>query len=132
MNEGPPNQFETDEREQRKREIIALARELAESQEVFPFPGIDSEAYLKIRSGQEEFPGYATPIDELLERFENEGMKVVLGTYHESGNVFILPAGSNDIVNDNLFPRHLQMSEIMDEKLKKLIVMNSLSSQEKT
>jgi len=52
-------------------------------------------------------------------------MKVVLGKYPESGNVFILPAQSDDIVNDNLFPRHLQTNEMMGEKLKKLILLNS-------
>jgi hypothetical protein len=49
---------------------------------------------------------------------------VVLGEHPESGNVFILPLQSNDIAKDFVFPRHLQISEGMDEKLKRLILMN--------
>ncbi len=115
-----PNQPESN-KEQRKREAIDLARELVENNEIFSFPGIDSEAYSKIKVTEEKYPGYGTPIDELLERFKNEGMKVVLGAHPESGNVFILPAQSNDIENDAILPRQLQMSDSLDEKIKNLI-----------
>ena len=126
MSESPPNQFENkiDEKEERRKEIIALAVELSENQEGFPFPGIDPEAYLKLKSEEEELPGYATPIDELIERFKNEGMKIVLGKYPGSGNFFILPLLSNDIENDSIFPEHLQIIGTIDERLKKLISMN--------
>jgi sugar phosphate isomerase/epimerase len=120
MSELPPNRAE-----QKKGEIITLAKELSESSESFPFPGIHPESYAKIKTEEEEYPGCATPIDELLERFANEGMKVVLGAHPESGNVFILPAGSDDIENDNLLPRSLQIDETMDERLKQLIVLKS-------
>jgi len=103
-------------------EYVLLAKEIIERQETFPFPGIDPEAYSKIKVDEEQSPGYSTPIDELLERFRNEGMKVVLGKHPESGNVFILPAQSDDIENDNLFPKHLLPGEEMNEKLKKLIL----------
>lgn len=123
MNEDPTKQSENSEKEQKKGEFIALARELSESHESFPFPGIDQESYAAMKSAEEEFSGYATPIDELIERFENEGIKVSLGEYPESGNVFILPSGSDDIENDSVFPRHLQIDEAMDERLKQLILL---------
>lgn len=127
MNEIPSSESgnNDDEKEQKRHEIVALAKELSESQESFPFPGIHPESYSKIKAEEEEYPGCATPIDELLERFANEGMKVVLGAHPESGNVFILPRGSDDIENDSLLPRSLQIDEIMDEKLKQLILLKS-------
>ncbi|MEK7463366.1 MAG: hypothetical protein AAB621_03335 [Patescibacteria group bacterium] len=110
--------------EKKRAEIVALAKELSESHEVFHFSGIDPKAYSDIKRDEEKFPGYTTPIDELVERFKNEGMKVVLGEHPESGNVFILPAQSNDIENDSIFPRQLQVTEMVDERLKKLVLLN--------
>ncbi|HVB19771.1 MAG TPA: hypothetical protein VNF51_00570 [Candidatus Paceibacterota bacterium] len=121
MTEGPPNQSEI--LRLKKEKIIALAVELSESKEVFPFPGIDREAYATIKASEEEDPGYVTLIDELIERFKNEGMRVVLGKYPASGNVFIVPAQSNNVIDDNLFPRHLQVNEGMDERLEELILL---------
>jgi len=74
MTEGHPDQLENqpNQREQWVAEIIALARGLSESHEGFPFPGIQQGSYEKIKSGQEEFPGYSTPIDVLIERLERE------------------------------------------------------------
>ncbi len=119
MSEGIPTRSEKEPT--RKERTIALAVELSEGRESFPFPGVDPEAYSKIKAGQEEDPGYSTPIDELVERFKNEGIKVVLGKHPESGNVFILPSQSDDIENDSIFPRHLQINEGMNDKLKELI-----------
>ncbi|MFA5948643.1 MAG: hypothetical protein WC806_06825, partial [Candidatus Gracilibacteria bacterium] len=119
MTEIPSTQFENTDntREQKVKEILALATELRESQEIFAFPGIEAEAYAKLKASDEEFPGYVTLIDELIERFKNEGMKVSLGAYSESEFVFILPAQSSDLRNDSIYPRHLQISETMDERL---------------
>lgn len=105
----------------RKAEIIALGHELQASQEVFPFPGLEPESYAKLKASDEEYPGYTTPTDEILERLKTEGMKVVLGTNSESGNVFILPALSDDIENDMILPKHFQLSEQLNDKLRKLI-----------
>lgn len=126
MTEKPSIQFENknDAREQKVKEILGLATELCESQEILPFPGIEAEAYAKLKASDEEFPGYVTPIDELIERFKSEGMKVALGAYSESEFVFILPVQSNDLRNDSIFPRHLQIDETMDERLKRLILAN--------
>lgn len=123
MNEDPTKQSENSEKEQKKGEFIALARELSESHESFPFPGIDPESYSKLKSAEEGLSGYVTPIDELIIRFKNEGMKVVLGEHPDSGNVFIVPSGSDDIESDSVFPRHLQIDETMDERVKQLISM---------
>ncbi len=126
MSENFPNEFEggASEQEQKTREVVALAKELSESREVFPFPEIESGAYSKLKATDEEYPGYTTPIDELVVRFAQEGIKVVLGSHPDSGNVFILPAGSDDIERDSVFPRHLQFSDDMDPRLKKLILLN--------
>lgn len=110
------------EREKRRKRIIALAKELNESQESFPFPGIDADSYQKLKATDEEFPGFTTPIDELIQRFITEGIKVVSGDDPESGNVFILPFGSNDIESDSISPKQLQPDESMDSRLGKLIL----------
>lgn len=120
MSEDPTKQLEENEKEQKKEEIIALARELSESQESFPFPGITPESYAGLKSDEEKFPDCVTPIDTLVERFENEGIKVALGEYPENGEVYIVPSGSDDVENDGIFLRHLQINETMDERLKQL------------
>jgi len=101
-----------------------LAKEIIINRERFPFPGIDPGRYSKLKAEEEEYTGYATPIDELIQRFKNEGMKVNFGRDPESGNVFILPFGSDDIENDSIFPEHLQTDEILDERLKQLILLS--------
>lgn len=112
------------EREEKKKKIFALAKELSESREGLLFPGIDSDSYQKLKANDEEFPGFVTPIDELVRRFKNEGIKVVFGEDPESGNVFILPFESNDTQNDSIFPKHLQIDDSMDSRLKELILMS--------
>jgi len=130
MSEGPPKQPPQEAEDgahpeiSPKEEYILLAKELFESRERFPFPGIDPEAYSRIKADEAEFPGYTTPIDELIERFKNEGMKVVLGKYPDSGNVYILPAESDDIKQDSIFPRQLLVDELANEKIKTLILLN--------
>lgn len=112
--------------ESRKERIAALSSELIESGETFPFPGIDPEMLLNLKADiarDEEQSGYTmTMFDKLVERFKNEGVKVTLGKYPESGNVFVLPSNSNDIENDNIFPKHLQTSGIK-EKLEELVLL---------
>jgi len=105
-------------------EYIALARELSESNKGFSFPGIDSEFYLKLKVVKEEFPEYSTPIDELIDRLTAQGMKIVLSEDPSSGNVFVMPLDSQDIEMDSLSPRHIMITEGMDERLKKLILIN--------
>ena len=125
MSEDPSKQLENNDKEQKNERFITLARELSESQESFPFPGIDPESYANTKSSEEKTPGYATPIDALVERFENEGIKVALvGECPNNDDVLILPSGSDDIESDSVFPRFLQINETMDERLKELILLN--------
>jgi len=126
MTENPSIQFENKNgaRDQKIKEILALATEFHENQEIFAFPGLEGAVYAKLKASDEEFPGYVTPIDELLERFRNEGIKVSLGVHPESKDIFILPAQSSDLVNDSILLRHLQIDEAMDERFKKLILAN--------
>jgi len=109
--------------EQNRKERIAIARELWENQEKFLFPGIDPDFYSRTKADEEEFPGYVTPIDELIRRFEDEGIKVALGKDPEIGNIYILPMWSNDIENDSIFPQFLQIDDAMDERLARLILL---------
>ena len=108
--------------EQQKQELLTLANELWQSGETFPFSGIDSVTYAKIKIAEEEYPGFTTPIDDIISRLQNEGMKVVLGNDPLGGSIYILPAGSNNIESDSIMPRQLQVSEEMDERLKALIL----------
>lgn len=102
-----------------KREIIILSQELGG--EIFLFPGLDPSQYQKLKATDEKYPGFVTPIDELLKRFEEEGMKVVFGDHPASANVFVLPSRSTDIESDSISPQDLQINGRMSEKLKKLI-----------
>src|SRR4051812_35257229 len=109
MSEGVPTNAEREPTP--KERLISLAKELFESNETFSFPGIDPETYEKMKASDEEYPGFTAPIDEKIERFKKEGMKVILGKNPETGNVYILPAGSTDIEMDGISPRELQTSE---------------------
>jgi hypothetical protein len=119
----PEPGIEEIEKDRRKKRIIDLAKELSESRERLPFPGVNPYSYQKLKADEDEFPGYATPIDELIHRFKREGMKVVFGNDPESGNVFILPSGSDDVENDSILPKHLRVVESMDKRLKELILL---------
>lgn len=121
-----PEQFPANRQEHnrdQKKEFIALAKELMANQEVFVFPGINPAFYTKMKVEELEYPGFATPIDELLERFKNEGAKVVFGEYPESGNVFVLPFLSDDIENDGILISRLQEGDAVDARLNKLILI---------
>ena len=109
------------ERQERVSRILELVEKINELGEILPFPGIHPDAYLKMKETDEEFPGYTTPIEELVARFEAEGIKVVLGKNETSGNVFVLPAGSNNIEMDSIFPHQLEINNIESEELRELI-----------
>ena len=110
-------------------EKVAVATKLVErcaSGEVFPFPGLRPERYEIMKQNWEEEPEYAPNIDELIVRFQQEGMKVVFSKNPTSGNVFLLPSGSDDIVNDSLLPRLLLAQDILDDTLLELVMMENL------
>ncbi len=104
-----------------REEFLALGRELSERKERMLFPGIDPEAYAAAKENDEAFPGYVTPIDDLLRRLEAEGMKVVLSDQAGNLDVFIMPFASGDIAVDTLLPRHLSLAAEMEEPLRRLI-----------
>jgi len=105
-----------------KEEVITLAKEVFEKGEILPFPGIKQESYLKMKAEDEEYPGFTTPIDEIIGRLKSEGMKIVLGKHPESGNVFILPAQSNDIETDSILIDRLLTNEELPENVRKIIL----------
>ena len=105
-----------------KKEIIAVAKEVAEKGEVFPFPGLKEGVYEKIKGEDELYPGMTTPIDEIIGRMKVEGIKVVLDQRPESGNVYVLPAQSNDVFMDSLLIDRLLIVDSMSDDLKRLIL----------
>ena len=111
-------------KEQIKKRMIDLGKELNESRVCFSFPGINPDSYAKIKTVEEEFPGFTTPIDELIERFKQEGMKIILGNHPESGNIYVLPFLSDDIESDSVPPKRLQISNGMDERIKELVTIS--------
>ncbi|MHB1163184.1 MAG: hypothetical protein ACYCZZ_01485 [Minisyncoccota bacterium] len=132
MSEGFPKPPTPIEKEPTKKEkIIALAIELSESHEVFPFPGIDPEAYAKLKADitadadRSDYDISLPTLDEVVEHLGTQGMKVVLwknrkGEY--TGDVAIMPKQSTDR-DDSILPKHLQITEKMDERLKELILL---------
>lgn len=112
----------TAEQEVTKEDVIRLTRELSESHEVFSFFGIEEAVYAKLKADDEDYPGFTTPIDELIDRLVAHGMKVVLGDDPNNGDAWILPADSVDIASDSVLPRHLKIVDGMDPRLKKLVL----------
>lgn len=105
-------------------EKVQLASELIEKGETFEFPGINYESHANLKEAEEQYPAPVTPIDELIIRFENEGIKITLGKHPESGNVFVLPANSDDVVSDSIFPRDLDLAGVNDSILRELIIID--------
>ena len=111
--------------ESRRERVNTLAAEISE----FPFPGVDPEAYRRLKAAMESdkdmslYDISSPSIDELIERFKNEGMKVTLGDTPKACNIFIMPTNSIDIQSDSLFPKHLQLNGEVGDKLKELILL---------
>lgn len=125
MMERPPNSIDSNnERIELGEEFLRLGNELSENKEGFPFPGVNHEFYLERKASEERLPGYATPIDDLIERFKNEGMKVVLSETPGNREVFILPSQSDNIVEDSISPKNLQTEETLSNEIKKLISLS--------
>jgi len=113
------------ERQERVSKILELVEKINGSGESLLFPGVNPEAYLKMKQTDAEFPGYTTPTDEIIKRCKEEGIKVVIGKHPNSGNVFVLPAGSNDIEMDSITPDQLAIGTVENEYLMKLIQMKT-------
>ena len=122
MNEQPPQAPKTPSNEgkknewEHKAEFLALARELSQSPEAFPFPGVNPKAYAEIKAEDEKFPGFTPTI----------GMRGAISPAqpNEAG-ILIMPKnssdGDDDLNENSLMPNHLNSEGIQDEKLKRLI-----------
>lgn len=109
------------EKERKRKKCIDLAMESIEKGERLSFPGIAPDVYERLKASEEE--GYCTPIDDLIERFKKEGIKLCFGRDVEKGDIFVLPVGSDDLVNDSVFLGQLQI-EGSEEKLQELISLS--------
>ncbi len=98
-------------------EYQSLTTKVENFRGIFAFPGINGADYQKLKADSEEFPDVVTHIDDLVKRFENEGMKVV----SEKGHTFVLPYLSSDIDRDSIYPWYLKLQDSMDPDLKALI-----------
>lgn len=98
---------------------LTLARELIDSNETLPFPGLNVESYNRLKAEEEEYPGLATPIDEIIKKFEEQGIKIEIGKNPDGSNMFLLPKDSDD-VDDSLRLKHLNLGAIENKKLKKI------------
>ncbi len=135
MSEGPPDKLPQSadpevlseservaERERVVAEYLAVGRELAESGEAFPFAGITAEAHAAQLAAAAEFPEYTIPVDVLLAKFRDQGMKVVLGGDLARPTIYLLPRESSDIEEESIFPRSLEITDDMDPRLKRLVL----------
>lgn len=105
--------------------LLIHAVELSQFKESLSFPGINPIAYEDIKMAQSEFPGYSTPIDDLIARFKAEGMKVVLDKEGSGLNAMVVPWGSTDYDSDSVMFRNLQVYGMVDVRLKSLITSMS-------
>jgi len=110
-------------REKRKKEIFKLALELIESGETFPFPGVSKAFYNKSKIEEVDFVemGLVTPIDDVIEKFQREGMKVVLGDDPMAINVLVIPGPNTKIDADSFLIQNLDIIRFMDPRIVKLI-----------
>ena len=104
------------------REAYYQALELVESEKVFSFEGIESGIEKTMIEDEEYAPGYSITVEEFKRRCTEEGVKVSLGDNPQSGNIRVIPAGSNDPAFDGIFARNLAFSS--DEDLNKLIELD--------
>ena len=109
--------------------IYTLVRERAVESllmrnENFPFAaGIEEAAYQKLKSESDEFPEYATHIDDLIRRFNSEGFIIVVTG---GVNVFVMPAhcdsaSAKDLEENTVPLKFFKVTEDMDADLKVLI-----------
>jgi hypothetical protein len=123
MSESLPHgpSIEDQMKQELRGRFISLAKELSHNPQGFPFPGVNEETIEALKAVEEEYPGYANPVDEVIDKMK-EGIKIVLGEDPESGNVYVLPISSNSVEMDSLLPRHLDTNPEMDESLRSLIL----------
>lgn len=113
-----------------KEQYIELATELSRESEPFPFPGIKDNVYMLIKQEEElYFPdptvmGEVKGVDEIIDMMNAQGIRIDLGNDPASANVCVLPMLSANRYTESLKPRQLVMTPDMDERLKRLILMD--------
>lgn len=128
----PPQEAQSNrelEKQIRNARIRELVEAIHESGESIPFPGIPADTLKQLQDDDEELlamrPGSTTPIEQILERCTRVGMKLDLGPYPDSGNVFVLPADSDNIDMDSIQLSSLDTTQITDPKLLELVQLKS-------
>ena len=118
MNMEMPN---FNKRQESQPDTLTLAMELKESNERLSFPGLNTESYNLLKAEEEEeYPGFAPPIDEIITKCEEQGLKIEIGKNPDGSNMFLLPKNSDDL-DDSLRFKHLNRDSIDNEKFKKLV-----------
>lgn len=114
--------FQENNKETPHQEKIRLYKELVESGEVFDFKGLDPEWYEKMKKADEEDElGFTTPTDELIQRAQEYGFRFIQGNGPDSGNVFIIPNDSEDIIKDSILVDRLDLNKTEDLRIRRLI-----------
>jgi hypothetical protein len=115
------------ERNPNAETFLALARELSESRERFPFPGLDDASCKLLKAEQVGLPSkYVLDIDAFVQELNSAGMRIVL----ERGCVYVCVHSDNfDFGPDTVryfFPRHLNPEAISDPKLKQFVELSKI------
>jgi hypothetical protein len=106
-------------------ELTGLITSLSEREAPFVFEGLADGVYDQTKADEQDGI-YTTPIDDVIARMKEHGIKVLPGDHPETGNSYIVPADSTDVENDGIFPRCLAVTEGMDPDLKKLCAYGKL------
>ncbi len=106
----------------------ALARELAESGEAFPFPGIPEDTVTRMREEEAMCPGFMTNIDDIIRRCSEHGIVVALSSADRPNNStpHVMPAKDGNLRMDGILPKHLVAENIADERLRELVMLDGI------
>ncbi len=110
----------------------AISLNLTKKRERFPFPGLTSAVYNKLKKEELEleaefgksFSDFVTPLSEILQEFKDKGMEIYLG--EDAKNPVIIPAGNPDAKSNSLFLGHLKIPNDINNELKALIIADRL------
>ena len=122
-------------------ETMRLLEKIDETVNLFPFPGLNpgvQEGMEETEKGLAEYadvPGFdmGIPIKDLLAKYKEEGMKIVLGSENDPYcNIFFLPADSLEdtatIKNEGCLSFHQLAIDNIPEKFKYLIKLVRLKT----
>lgn len=134
MSERPtfnPEEVSNKEQEKAKEarvlQIRELVEKLAKEHEVLPYFPMNTEAYNNTKKDEKDHPEilhFMSPIDDKLKRMQEQGIKIVLSDKNpQSGNVFVLPAESTDILADSIVLKFIDFDDTIPETLKELLAL---------